>query len=227
MPTINTVCEGRRGCGYRKPGGFYVMGEIGFYRDCGRLPIPITTCPCCGTTIKFSRAMQMLDGDMIIKMANEDENPCSSTDCQTCHLSGNVEIGKVALMWVGEKFYPHPSDFTKEADAMGVSKRIPKTATGLPALPKEFKVGETLVFFAHKKTIATICDCDGDKDCEKCEGKRVFYTPGVFRVQKLSRIEYVVTGTEDEEFLEKLEERGITLVNVKPVSTPGFFEEED
>jgi hypothetical protein len=53
-PTIEVRVEGKRGCGYRKPGGLYlVAGKPN--APCGRLPIPLDVCPCCHNGIKPTR----------------------------------------------------------------------------------------------------------------------------------------------------------------------------
>lgn len=48
MATVRTSVEGARGCGYRKAGGIYLVSG-GIPRPCGKLPIPLTTCPTCST----------------------------------------------------------------------------------------------------------------------------------------------------------------------------------
>ena len=78
---------------------------------------------------------------------------------------------------------------------MGVSRRI-------SAVPREFKVGKTVVFVAHRKAIETTRD-----------GKTE-YTPAIFQAFVPSRVEYVLKGKETPEELEALEKRGLTLVNV-------------
>jgi hypothetical protein len=98
-------------------------------------------------------------------------------------------MGRVGLLWVGEKYYPHASDFTEEAAKLGVSRRIHQ-------IPREFVLGETVILMAHRKAI------DNSK-------------PGVFMVLRPKDIEYVVKGNETEKELEALVKRGITPVQVK------------
>ena len=83
-----------------------------------------------------------------------------------------------------------------EADTLGVSRRI-------PAVPREFVLGETWVFVAHRKTIVMVND-DGDME----------FSPGVFHIFQPTAVEYIVTGDETEEELESLEKRGLSLVDV-------------
>jgi hypothetical protein len=80
MAMINSQIEHKRGCGYRKPGGMYLV-SLGIGRDCGKLPIPLTVCPCCGAGIKFSRGFTWIS-DEIIKNA-----PCSILGCNGCYPS--------------------------------------------------------------------------------------------------------------------------------------------
>lgn len=132
-----TRIESARGCGYRKPGGKYLVGG-GFSTPCGKLPIPLHECPCCGGGIRFSRGWKWIKHELV------KDQPCSIKGCQGCvPFDGSIE--DMGLMWVGEKYYT-PESFQKEAHNVGVSKRI-------SALPKNFKVGETWVLLAHKKAI--------------------------------------------------------------------------
>ena len=53
--------EAKRGCGYRKVGGIYLVGD-GLSAVCDRLPYPLEVCRVCGAGIKPSRGIQWLDG---------------------------------------------------------------------------------------------------------------------------------------------------------------------
>jgi len=101
-------------------------------------------------------------------------------------------------MWVGAKNYPSTSDFTKEAMAMGVSKRFSQ-------LPKDFVLGETWIALGHPEAVVEASE-DGDLKTQ----------PGIFHMFQPSRIEYVITGKETEDELDQLEDRGFTLVEVIP-----------
>jgi hypothetical protein len=206
MPNIIEKVEQKRGCGYRQEGGLYLVSE-GAAGDCGKLPFPLTVCPCCRAGIKPTRGWTWVDSTALME-----GHTCRFTGisdaCRTCPLKDNV-LGRVGLLWVGEAFYKTPGDFLKEAAALGVSRRI-------PAVPVGFKVGETWVMLAHRKA---------------CEGKgSMMVVPGVFRVFKPSRIEYVVKSSDPLEKLEKLEKRGLTLVWVtrapeaKPVESAPLLE---
>lgn len=59
MITIQTIIEARRGCGYKKPGGTYLIGGKN-PAPCCKLPFPIT---CCGH-IKFSRGFTWINSDL-------------------------------------------------------------------------------------------------------------------------------------------------------------------
>lgn len=118
--------------------------------------------------------------------------------------------GRAGLLWVGEAFYPTPDDFSTEAARQGISRRIHQ-------IPREFKLGETWVLFAHRKTI----------DRPTLEDPKAKW-PGIFHTFKPTEIQYVVKGTESEDELEAMAKRGITPVRVvkdgeldfhKPVTT--------
>lgn len=115
---------------------------------------------------------------------------CKAENCGNCPLA-DAAIERAGLLWIGEQFYKTPEDWAKEANDMGISRRI-------QSVPRGFKLGETWVAVAHIKAIP------GDKP-----------KPGIFRLFKPTVIEYVVTGKETEEALENLVKRGITPIKVE------------
>lgn len=185
-----TLIESARGCGYRKPGGLYlVSGKVS--APCGRLPIPLTVCPTCHAGIHFSRGFTWVGRALI-----DTVNLCKFNGCDTCELN-NLNREKYGLMWVGQKFYPEPKDFIREGMMQGVSKRI-------SAVPNEFKLGEDWILLAHLKCIKLDYEVNGEPA----------YQAGIFTAFKPERIEYVLKGDETLEELQNLEKRGITPVNV-------------
>jgi hypothetical protein len=235
-PVIETRRDQKRGCGWRKAGGLYLVCD-GLGRPCGKLPIPLGVCPTCHGGIKPTRSWTWVDGDAL---AAQTSCPLAGGQsagftpgrglpvvgthrlgCGTCPLAG--AIGRCGLLWVGGKFYDRPEDWNREAGELGVSRRI-------SAVPNGFTVGQTWVLVAHRKAIAEECrTCDGTghvvqprpggqtaEDCPACEGGQV-YTPAIFHAFRPTRIEYVVKDDDTEERLAKLAERGITLVRVERV----------
>lgn len=187
--------EAKRGCGYRKVGGLYLVGE-GPSEPCDRLPIILGVCPVCGQGIKFTRGVtwlrpeQFLEGDHRVGTSTLNMNPeqraaggkdvpvlCPEDYCPVCRPALLGE--KAALMWVGEKFYSVDS-FSKEAAELGISKRI-------SALPRGFKAGETWVLLAHKKGVLVPDPDDGD----------LFgYKPAIFMVWRPRGFERIVKQSE-------------------------------
>lgn len=170
--------EAARGCGYRKVGGLYLVG--GFQGvPCCRLPAEIDTCPTCGQGVKFSRGIQWVAPELVFKGEPKCDSDISGLGAlfgaDLCPLRRPSE--KMALMWVGEKFYT-PETFSKEALGMGVSKRI-------SALPKGLVVGKTRVLLAHVKAVRKGED----------EMGRPVYKPGVFMSFVPQRLERIVTNT--------------------------------
>jgi len=191
MPEIRKSLEVKRGCGYRQPGGLYLVSN-GTGKPCGKLPVVLDICPTCGGGIKPARGWTWIDGCELLKGIT-----CSDGDCVTCPISMmGDEFKRTGLLWIGEKYYKTPHDWMVEADTLGVSRRI-------PAVPREFVLGETWVFVAHRKTIVMVND-DGDME----------FSPGVFHIFQPTAVEYIVTGDETEEELESLEKRGLSLVDV-------------
>lgn len=255
MATITTKQEGPRGCGYRKGGGMYLVCD-GPGRGCGRMPVPLHICPTCSHGIKPSRGWTWLASKPILDAAppctfttemrlvsHVDASyhggpkdvivpgPVSSVpgpECELCPMGGAVDT-RVGLMWVGGKFYGKPEDFTKEAERMGISKRISQ-------IPKELEVGKTWVWLAHREVFPPVHgkvlddDVETDEDCPvaldasltdaecKCGAEP---TPGIFHAFKPTHIEYVMKGTETEDELDALEKRGLTIVKVERLGENG------
>jgi hypothetical protein len=201
MSTIRTVVnEPKRGCGLRKEGGLYLMAD-GPSAPCGKLPLPLTVCPCCGGGIKPSRGWTWVNGQVLAKDAVCKGNP---DDCSRCPLDNPPE--RVGLLWIGEAYYPTPGAFLREAKAQGVSRRI-------PSIPRDFEVGTTWVWFAHRKASMK----------PEVPGNGIEYQAGVIGAFLPERIEYIVKGDESEADLERLERRGATLVRL--IRTDGLFSE--
>ena len=192
MPDIRTSVEGKRGCGYRKPGGLYIVaGEA--WRECDKLPIVLTVCPTCHAGIKPSRGWTWINPRPLVP-----ETKCSTPGCV---LSPPPE--KAGLLWIGESFYSRPIDWLREANTMGVSRRI-------AAVPRGFKVGETLVLVAHRKGRIRPGHAPEFPDVD-VQG---VYDPTIFAAFVPQRIEYVVKAGDSLKKLEALEKRGISLVRV-------------
>ena len=52
--------EERRGCGFRKVGGLYLVGK-GEAVTCDRWPLPIKPCPTCGDQSEFMRGIAKIN----------------------------------------------------------------------------------------------------------------------------------------------------------------------
>lgn len=260
-PTIHTRVDKKRGCGFRKEGGLYLMAGT-FSRECGRLPIPLDKCPTCNGGIKQTRGWTWIDLHRLLKTPTasigaalpaeqrealrclvtapttrgatrdaaeprihlvdvgepgerrlvrievtpvvvgatpeEGASDCRDLECPAdCTLSAaNPEMPERAgLLWIGREHYPTVEDFVREGAEQGISRRI-------STVPNGFKVGETWVMIAHPKTIGR------QRSVETA-------TPGIFGMFLPHAIEYVVRPGDDQEHLERLEERGITLVRVE------------
>jgi len=213
------VNERKRGCGYRQPGGLYLIAGQS-EAPCGKLPLELSVCPCCGQGIKPARGWTWVNGKKLFDGVECVPYHRSEPDaCAFCILhEGNIPE-KMGLLWIGEKFYATPEEFLKESMTQGISRRI-------TAIPNEFEIGKTWVLFAHRKAIARFCahptiERRGNplteeqlKSCPDCNGDGYIYLPAIFGCFLPERIEYIVKDEDEEEKLERLEKRGITLIRL-------------
>ncbi len=204
-----TRTDKKRSCGWRKPGGLYLVGD-GLSKQCGRLPIPLRTCPTCGCGVKPARGWQWVDADALAE-----PYPCklAKSGCEGCALS--AKIGKAGLLWIGGLYYKTPAAFDQEASDQGISRRIGR-------VPRGFVPGETWVLLGHRKAVSEKCpECKGNggefgnAKCDACDSTGTVDIPGIFKLFRPSAIEYVVTGKETEEELGKIVKRGITPIKVE------------
>ena len=218
---IRTSVEAKRGCGYRKAGGLYLMG--GYPADsCHRLPFELHVCPTCSAGIKPARGWTWIDSVKLFAPGCESWESDHCGNCIVCVPANAIpqkefegdppeHFGMSGLIWIGEKFYPTPESFVDEANALGVSRRI-------KSVPNGFVLGETWVFFAHRFAVE-------DEDNPAVDKRH----PGIFKAFMPTSIDYVVKGDETEEELKRMEKRGISLVNVvrKDVNQDIEFEKQD
>jgi hypothetical protein len=196
---IKTVVDAKRGCGWRKPGGLYLRCD-GISTHCGKMPVPLGVCPCCAAGIKQARGWTwIVPGPFLAQKecAYALDTISKETQCGRCIM--DHPPAKAGLLWIGEKFYPKPQDWTDEGHKLGVSRRI-------NTIPKGFVIGMHWVFVAHPKAV-TLPDT-------VAEGQPSKMGPGIFHAFRPDRIEYVTTGKETSEQLAALAERGITPVKV-------------
>lgn len=173
--------EAKRGCGYRKVGGLYMVGGTGGV-PCDRLPIELSVCPCCAAGIKPTRGWTWVDtaalvgGDHTIAQGgNVVPCPCNPF-CPLCH--DVKSMGKSGLLWIGQQFYPTIEAFEAEAKQLGISRRI-------QALPRGFELGKSWILFAHAKGIVKPA---GDLSTK--------YAAAIFRVWRPERIERIYTESQ-------------------------------
>ncbi|MBA7655510.1 hypothetical protein ES703_63414 [subsurface metagenome] len=202
--------EELRGCGYRKVGGTYLCGEF-TSSPCDRMPFPLTTCPVCGQGIKVGRAFTKINPHQlwgIHKDCKDYIRPCFLCDPQD---------EPAYIMLVGAGNYKTPQEFVREAIAQGISKRI-------PFIPKELKLGKTVVYLAHPKACEmresavlqqamAIVEEAKTKRPRLLESEKVSKAPGIFCAFSPKRVEKLVWENElTDEKREQFEKRGITPV---------------
>lgn len=200
--------EEKRGCGYRKVGGTYLMGGK-VSQPCGKLPFPLEVCPACGGGIKQTRGWtwfepaKLFDG---VRCHLATASWPESKDCEDCKLNDRriKTIGRAGLLWIGKGFYKTTYDFVRESHSLGVCRRI-------TAIPRGFVLGETWVFVAHPAAIlrpGKKPDLVGD----------VEEVAGIFSMFQPTAIEKIVTRSElnsmSDEDLEKYAKKDIDLIQV-------------
>lgn len=217
---IRTSVEGKRGCGYRKLGGMYLVSKA-TGKPCGKLPLPLGICPCCGSGVKQARGFTWINPKRLfhgVECMHDDPpepTPGEADDalffkgyCKQvkCILADKKIPDRSGLIWIGGKFYKTPEAFNREADQMGVSRRI-------RFIPKGFKVGKDWIFLAHPKAIQITITI---KNALGMMEDQIEYLPGVFSVFKPKTIEVIVSGGEEEtdEYIDALVERGLSPVKV-------------
>ena len=209
---MRTSREGKRGCGFRKPGGLYLVSK-GLGAACDKLPVPVEVCPTCGCGIKVTRGFTWIDPSKLAA-----DVPCKKPHCRICPLGGQVK--KAGLLWIGERYYKQPEDWEKEVMSMGASRRI-------HTIPRGFVIGETWVLVAHRKVYmpdagkpATPTKSTAHVNQGK-EQDALFYRRAIFHAFKPDAVEYVVKGDETKQELKDLEKRGITPVKVVKLDEKG------
>ena len=130
--------EAKRGCGFRKIGGLYLVGDFSPV-DCDRMPYLIGPCPVCGGGLHFTRSMTEINPLRLFGF----HDPCAERrpHCKLCQPPDDAAF----VMTVGNKYYT-PESFIQEAATMGVSKRI-------PFIPKKLVPGHTIIYLAHPKAV--------------------------------------------------------------------------
>ena len=163
---IHTSVEGARGCGYRKPGGLYLVSG-GLSEPCPKLPIELHACPACGQGVKQARGFTWILPDPLLDPgahgSPEHDSVCPLGATYTAEHWAHGE--RAGLIWVGAKFYPTPGDFMREANTMGVSRRISQ-------VPRDLSIGETWIALAHPKAIPGECEHGAPEGqaCANCVG---------------------------------------------------------
>jgi len=194
--------EKPRGCGFRKVGGLYLVGE-GTSMSCDRFPYKIENCPVCGSGLKFTRAWTWLDWPKYSGASHEDYMAMGACRCPViCPVCWPLNQPQpYGLLWVGERYYS-PEAFVRESLQMGVSRRLPFTGN-IPRAPKNLKLGDTWVLFAHKHVIYT------GKDEKGAE----IWEPAIFHAFRPTRLELLIWQKDATvERLAELEKAGITPI---------------
>ena len=166
--------EAKRGCGYRKQNGLYLVGG-GLSAPCDRMPFPLERCKTCGGGIKFTRGPQWLQPDFFESHPRQEHCACTHGSmggpCSVCghphqidypcsefrakHLS-SLDCRDESACPVcrnREDFGPHlllwigRAHYSPES-YLEEGRRL-GVSRRLSAMPKGLVLGETWVLLAH------------------------------------------------------------------------------
>jgi len=199
--------EEKRGCGWRKVGGAYLVGE-GLTVTCDALPLDLEPCGECGYTVPFSRGIQEIHlGYLTSKVEKAHERQGGlCRDEFPCPICGSGLPGKIFLMFVSQEYYT-PESFISEARKLGVSKRIAPQC-----LPKNFLLGRDWIFLAHKRV--SFRAYDGSSGWKGDVKRGIFYA---FRPQRIEMLLWKDTLRENfESEVQEWEKKGFTVVLIDP-----------
>lgn len=142
--------EARRGCGYRRAGGLYLVGEFGN-------PVSVPWLPFC-VDYAQTRSIEWAESARLFRTVPPGERSGPGFAEYAAHE-------RIGLMWVGERHYKTSAAFSEEALSLGVSKRI-------AAIPQGLKPGDPIAL-AHPRAISTFADDTGGHvgtHCRSCWG---------------------------------------------------------
>lgn len=204
--------ETKRGCGYRKVGGMYLVGNY-VSVSCDRLPYPLEVCPVCGAGIKVGRGLTKINPLKLF-----DTHIDCSDKFRPCFMC-DPKDEPAYIMGVGEKYYPTPEHFIQEGVRQGFSKRIAQ-------IPKEFEIGKTVIYLAHPKAceirepvaVQQAMNILEAQQPTMIDTDKVKKTTGIFTVFIPQRIEKLYWQSElgkmSDKEKEKLTKRGITPIGI-------------
>ena len=209
-----------RGCGYRKIGGLYLVGDF-ISVPCDRMPYPLETCPTCGGGIKVGRSYTKINPFRLWgphdypKTSSHQQCKDTFRPCFMCDPKDEIAL----LMNVGAGYYETPEDFMAEGRQLGICKRIPH-------IPPELEVGKTIVYLTHPKACEvrapvalqqamSILEEAEAKQPKLLEAERVTKALGIFTAFIPQRIEKLIKESEaTPETIEALKKRSITAIPV-------------
>lgn len=204
--------EKERGCGFRKVGGLYLVGDY-VPVECDRLPYPLTVCPVCGGGIKVGRGFTKINPLQLLGYHDGCQELRAA--CHMCRPTDDIAY----LMNVGARYYT-PESFLAEGLEQGISKRIAQ-------IPKGFKVGITVIYLSHPKACviqepAVVQQAMGilqeHGQTKLCDADQQTKAAGIFCAFVPQRIERLYWQSDVDGMTEKekdrLAKRGITPVGI-------------
>lgn len=196
MAGVKFVARCERGCGTRKVGGTYIVGD-GIPTGCHRIPMEIPTCKCCDQPlIWFTRNIKQIPNALKtfgLCESIDPDSPCGCVTAGRCMVCSPPDDKKTSwAMWVGSEYTPE--SFTLEALKYGVSKRIPHK-------PKDMRKGD-IVYLCYRTAINAGSEMKPD------------WKPGVFYAFHVSEVQKIINeeDAQDPKKVAEIREKGLVPV---------------
>ena len=242
--------EAKRGCGYRKVNGTYLVGNAAGV-PCDRLPLILEVCPTCSHGIKQSRGWTWVEPGALVGGPHYLPRLTDGPDAQGhCIYSydwmceeGTHHDTQPAKCWFcadpASAGLPWDYQGPRRVGLLWIGEKFYSTVEefllegwhqGLSrrvhALPRGFVVGQTYIMLAHPKAVPQVQIKKAD---ELIPG--IIYRPGVFYLWLPQRVERLLPESKrDSEEVADLEKRGFTIVYVPdddPDHCDGWEEEPE
>jgi hypothetical protein len=187
--------EDERLAGFRHVHNMYLVSHKNITLKCDRFPLEVSFCPTCGSGIKFSRGLALINP---VKLLGEHKSCTCPSTCPVCHPKNTTAF----TTGIGGKFYDRLDSFVREATDIGVSKTVHN-------IPRTLTLNKTGVYVIYRDVNALTLDSQQNMNHNKHES---FYIVAYFIPEAL---EYLMWESEiNDRTKSSAERRHITIIPV-------------